>query len=91
MATFKALIEFCLAPESDNPAIRQEFVTAAYRFGHAQVDETLQMANGNLNSVDSRRTRDNYFDPDAVFKNGPGGCLRGAMMQKTNTVSGTYD
>ena len=25
-----------------------------------------------------------------VFKNGPGGCLRGAMVQKTNTVSGKY-
>ena len=50
----------------------------------------LNFANGDLRSSQTRRTRDNYFDPDGVFQHGPGGCLRGAMMQRTNAVSGTY-
>ena len=37
-----------VAPPNDNPSIRQEFVTAAYRFGHAQIMETMKMANSNL-------------------------------------------
>ena len=34
--------------------------------------------------------KDNYFDPDLVHKAGPGGCLRGAMAQTPNMVSGSY-
>ena len=82
--------QYTLAPSPDNPAIRQEFVTAAFRYGHAQVDDKLDFRNSNLGSSETRNMKDNYFDPDGVFKHGPGGCLRGAMMQKTNTVSGTY-
>lgn len=50
----------------------------------------LNFAGANLGSSETRKLKDNFFDPDGVFKHGPGGCLRGAMMQKTNTVSGTY-
>ena len=50
----------------------------------------LNFANGDLRSTQTRQTRDNYFDPDGVFQHGPGGCLRGAMLQRTNAVSGTY-
>ena len=100
------------APSADNPSIRQEFVTSAYRFGHAQIDDLMKMANSNLAGTGNIQMKENFFDPNAVcltdntrpqkksffhtnskiqvFKNGPGGCLRGAMTQKTNTVSGKY-
>jgi len=78
------------APSADDPTIRQEFVTAAFRYGHAQIGDMLNFAGANLGSSETRRMKDNYFDPDGLFKHGPGGCLRGAMMQKTNSVSGTY-
>ena len=65
-------------------------MTAAYRFGHAQVDDMMLFADGNLRQSGSRRTRDNYFDPDGLFEHGPGGCLRGAMIQQTNSVGGPF-
>lgn len=74
----------------DDPSIRQEFVTAAYRFGHAMLTEELQATDGSLQRNIKNPLKDNYFDPDMVFKNGPGGCLRGAMMGPTNQVSGVY-
>ena len=42
-----------VAPPNDNPSIRQEFVTAAYRFGHAQIMEKFKMANSNLGETAS--------------------------------------
>jgi len=77
-------------PKQDDPSIRQEFVTAAYRFGHAMVPEQLMATDGGLQRNVKADLKDNYFDPDMLFKNGPGGCLRGAMMGDTNMVSGTY-
>ena len=47
----------------------------------------IRTMNGNLKKGQSDPTKDNYFDPHLVFEAGPGGCLRGAMAQKTNTVS----
>jgi peroxidase len=74
----------------DDPSIRQEFITSAYRFGHAMIPDQLITADGNLNSNSRRELKDNYFDPDMVFQMGPGSCLRGAMAGNTNTVSGIY-
>ena len=74
----------------DDPSIRQEFITSAYRFGHAMIPDQLITADGNLNSNSRRELKDNYFDPDMVFQMGPGACLRGAMAGNTNTVSGIY-
>jgi len=77
-------------PDNDDPSIRQEFVTSAYRFGHAMIPEELTATDGNLENTVRKDLKDNYFDPDMLFKNGPGGCLRGAMAGATNTVSGVY-
>lgn len=77
-------------PADDNPQIRQEFLVAAYRFGHAMVPEKLVSANGRLSVDNSLDLKDNYFDPDLVHRAGPGGCLRGAMAQRANMVSGSY-
>lgn len=32
----------------------------------------------------------NFFDPDIVYKHGPGACLRGAMMHDTGIVSSRF-
>ena len=54
------------APSADNPSIRQEFVTSAYRFGHAQIDDLMKMANSNLAGTGNIQMKENFFDPNAV-------------------------
>ena len=54
------------APSADNPSIRQEFVTSAYRFGHAQIDDIMKMANSNLAGTANIQMKSNFFDPNAV-------------------------
>ena len=78
------------APADNDPSIRQEFVTAAYRFGHAMVPDVLKSTDSSLSRSKNRNLKDNYFDPDMVVAEGPGACLRGAMMAPANTVSGAY-
>ena len=78
-----------MPPREDNPQIQQEFLVAAYRFGHAMVSEDLIAANDRLAVTNKLPLKENYFDPDLVLKAGrSGGCLRGAMAQKPNVVSG---
>ena len=60
------------------------------RFGHAMVPEQLVVGNSNLQNIRRRDLKDNYFDPDMVFREGPGACLRGASIAATQTVSGVY-
>lgn len=47
-------------------------------------------ANSRLSIDRSRDLKDSFFDPDLVHTTGPGGCLRGAMAQRSNMVSGSY-
>ena len=61
-----------------------------FRFGHAMVPEQLVVGNSNLQNIRRRDLKDNYFDPDMVFREGPGACLRGASIAATQTVSGVY-
>ena len=34
--------------------------------------------------------QENYFDPNIVWKAGPGACLRGAVMGETNSISAQF-
>jgi len=77
-------------PADTNPQIRQEFLLCGYRWGHAQVTEKVTSANSRLAIDRSRDLKDSFFDPDLVHMTGPGGCLRGAMAQRSNEVSGSY-
>ena len=54
------------------------------------VPEQLVVGNSNLQNIRRRDLKDNYFDPDMVFREGPGACLRGASIAATQTVSGVY-
>lgn len=76
--------------KQNDPSIRNEFNVAGYRWGHAQVPDLTETVNGSLQKTDSIKVQENYFDPNIVWKAGPGECLRGAVMGQTNSISGQF-
>ena len=75
------------APKQGDPSVRNEFTVAGYRWGHPQIPDLTDAADGNLKVTETVETKENFFDPDLVYKQGPGNCLRGAMLQNTNDIS----
>ena len=74
-------------PEQGDPSVRNEFTVAGYRWGHPQIPDLTDSADGNLKVTETIQTKENFFDPDFVYRVGPGNCLRGAMLQNTNDIS----
>ena len=58
-----------------------EFVTAAFRYGHAAQPEFMITKDTNYNEEHAGALRDNYFDPHWMVLDGPGAVCRGSMTE----------
>nr|CCG47854.1 oikosin 21b [Oikopleura dioica] len=77
-------------PSQDNPSIRNEFAAAAYRFGHSMVPDDFKSANTDMSQKRSAKLENNFFDPDLLFRDGAGACLRGMASMEAANVGGHY-
>lgn len=74
-------------PDVD-PAIANEFSTAAYRFGHTMLSSELQRLNpdGTEAAEGSIALRDAFFSPDELRQHGIDSVLMGATVQQANEI-----
>lgn len=79
---------FIPAKQSD-PTVRNEFAVAGYRWGHAMLMDEFSLSDKNLNPHNPSQidTVNTFFNPDTVYQQGPGACLRGAMTRFTGEIS----
>lgn len=73
----------------ENPSIRNEFATAAFRLGHTLINENLLRLdnNGNVISEGNLSLRDSFFRPDLVSRyEDVGYLLKGLSVQKTQEL-----
>ncbi|CAG5102891.1 Oidioi.mRNA.OKI2018_I69.chr1.g514.t1.cds [Oikopleura dioica] len=77
-------------PSQDDPSIRNEFAAAAYRFGHSMVPDNFKSANTDMSQKRSAKLENNFFDPDLLFRDGAGACLRGMASMEAAKVGGHY-
>lgn len=75
-------------PAQDDPSIRNEFGAAAYRFGHTMIPDVMSAFNTNNTPARSINLADNFFDPDLIFREGTGACLRGMANMEPTKVGG---
>ncbi|TRY80149.1 hypothetical protein TCAL_14778 [Tigriopus californicus] len=68
-----------------NPTITNAFATAAFRFGHSQIQSLIQMMSGLGNVTKTYRLRDHFFDMSNYLENNGEGMeqlLQGMISQK---------
>lgn len=69
-----------------NPTITNAFATAAFRFGHSQIQGLIQMMSGQGNVTKTYRLRDHFFDMSNYLENNGKGMeqlLQGMISQKS--------
>jgi hypothetical protein len=62
-----------------NPAVANEFIGSAFRFGHGMLQEFYQRLDGNFNSVGGFRFGDGVFQPARLTEFGTDPLIRGLM------------
>ena len=73
--------------EQVNPALANEFSTAAFRFGHSMLPEILLRLNKNGNSTGDIALKDAFFNPPLLKENGGvASLLRGLAAQEAQEV-----
>ncbi len=85
---YGAIPEYQGYDSSVNPGIANMFSTAAYRFGHSLLPETLQRANpdGSVAQEGNLALRDGFFNPGELIGNDIGSLLQGATLQKAQEL-----
>lgn len=76
--------------KSDDPSVRNEFAVAGYRWGHANLKDEFRLAGTDNVMTGSVKTVHTFFDPETIYANGPGACLRGALTKSTGANSGKF-
>ncbi len=96
--TYNEFLPVVLGPDAIPPytgydpsvdaSIRNEFSTAAYRFGHTMLSPRLQRLDAGLQSLPGGplALRDAFFRPDRLFQDGIEPLLRGLAMQKAQDI-----
>lgn len=71
-----------------DPTIANEFSTAAYRFGHSMLSDTLLRLNNDGTTIDAGNLelRDAFFNSQHVLDHGIDSLLKGAASQTANEV-----
>lgn len=67
-------------PDVD-PSVSEEFATAAFRFGHTLLPNSLNRVDASGNKQEPLPLRDAFFNPDTVRESGIAPFLRGASQQ----------
>lgn len=83
-----AIAEYDGYDSSVDPTIANEFSTAAYRFGHTMLSDTLLRLDSDGNEIDAGHLelKDAFFDSQHILDHGIDSLLRGVASQAANEI-----
>ena len=73
-----------------DPSVRNEFVVAGFRWGHPQIMDEVDAANTDLSFHSQEDVKDQFHDPNMMYKMGPGSCMRGSVQRFTGQLTNKF-